>query len=166
MDEEQTETVVVLGPEDNGKEIGPFPYNHYAVVSNRLPSGFGMPTFTLLGQMVLRLPFIKETSLGHEVINSWFGNSIEVADGSGNWCEGLTSYLADFSYAADKGEGASHRKAALVNYQSYVHQGSASPLFDFGSASHNQPMAKAKRAVGYNRSAMLFHQLLINWCIR
>lgn len=141
------------------KEIGPFPYNHYAVVANRLPSGFGMPTFTLLGQMVLRLPFIKETSLGHEVLHSWFGNSTEVAEGSGNWCEGLTSYLADYSYAADKGEGVSHRKAALVNYQSYVHTDTAIPLLDFGSSSHNQRMAKAKRAVGYNRSAMLFHQL-------
>lgn len=141
------------------QEIGPFPYNHYAVVSNRLPSGFGMPTFTLLSQKVLRLPFIKETSLGHEVLHSWFGNSIEVAEGSGNWCEGLTSYLADFSYATDRGEGIAHRKAAIVNYQSYVHRDTATPLIDFGSASHNQPMAKAKRAVGYNRSAMLFHQL-------
>lgn len=141
------------------QELGPFPYNHYAVVSNRLPSGFGMPTFTLLGQMVLRLPFIKATSLGHEILHSWFGNSIEVAEGSGNWCEGLTTYLADFSYATDRGEGISHRKASIVNYQSYVHQETATPLVDFGSASHNQPMAKAKRAVGYNRSAMLFHQL-------
>ena len=141
------------------KEIGPFPYNHYAIVANRLPSGFGMPTFTLLGQMVLRLPFIKETSLGHEILHSWFGNSIEVADDSGNWCEGLTSYLADFAYATDKGEGAAHRKAALINYQSYVHKDSAIPLGEFTSASHNQIMAKAKRAVGYNRSAMLFHQL-------
>ncbi len=141
------------------QQIGPFPYKHYAVVANRLPSGFGMPTFTLLGQMVLRLPFIKETSLGHEVLHSWFGNSIEVATGSGNWCEGLTSYLADFSYATDRGEGVSHRKAALVNYHSYVRKDTASALMEFGSASHNQPMAKAKRAVGYNRSAMLFHQL-------
>ena len=141
------------------KEIGPFPYTHYAIVSNRLPSGFGMPTFTLLGQMVLRLPFIKETSLGHEILHSWFGNSIEVADNSGNWCEGLTSYLADYAYATDKGQGASHRKAALVNYQSYVHQDSALTLEEFRSASHNQPMAKAKRSVGYNRSAMFFHQL-------
>ena len=141
------------------KEIGPFPYNHYVIVANRLPSGFGMPTFTLLGQMVLRLPFIKETSLGHEILHSWFGNSIEIADDSGNWCEGLTSYLADFAYATDKGEGAAHRKAALVNYQSYVDQDAAIPLAAFSSASHNQPMAKAVRAVGYNRSAMLFHQL-------
>jgi aminopeptidase N len=141
------------------KELGTFPYSHYAIVSNRLPSGFGMPTFTLLGQMVLRLPFIKETSLGHEILHSWFGNSIDVADNSGNWCEGLTTYLADYSYATDKGEGAAHRKAGLINYQSYVHPDSAIALQNFRSASHNQPLAKAIRATGYNRSAMLFHQL-------
>jgi len=141
------------------KEIGTFPYNHYAIVANRLPTGFGMPTFTLLGQMVLRLPFIKETSLGHEILHSWFGNSVEVSDESGNWCEGLTSYLADFAYKEEKGEGASHRRAALINYQSYVNPDSVIPLQDFRSASHNQAMAKARRGVGYNRSAMLFHQL-------
>ncbi len=140
-------------------EIGPFPYQHYAIVANRLPTGYGMPTFTLLGQMVLRLPFIKETSLGHEILHSWFGNSIEIHEQSGNWCEGLTSYLADFSYAAEKGEGAAHRKNSLLNYRSYVHSGSAIAMKDFRSASHNQPMAKAIRAVGYNRSAMFFHQL-------
>jgi len=141
------------------KEIGPFPYKHYAIVANRLPSGFGMPTFTLLGQMVLRLPFIKETSLGHEILHSWFGNAIEVADESGNWCEGLTSYLADFSYATAKGEGVEHRKNSLTNYRSYVHPDSAIAMQDFRSASHNQPMAKTVRAVGYSRSAMFFHQL-------
>ncbi len=141
------------------KEIGLFPFKHYAIVANRLPSGFGMPTFTLLGQMVLRLPFIKETSLGHEILHSWFGNGIDVADNSGNWCEGLTSYLADYSFAADKGDGAAHRKAGLITYQNYVHPNSALPVQDFHSASHNQPMAKAIRAVGYNRAAMLFHQL-------
>jgi uncharacterized iron-regulated protein len=141
------------------KEIGTFPYDHYAIVANRLPTGFGIPTYTLLGQRVLRLPFIKETSLGHEILHSWFGNSVQVSDNSGNWCEGLTSYLADFAYAEDKGKGAEHRKAALINYQSYVHADLAIELQNFRSASHNQPMAKAIRAVGYNRSAMLFHQL-------
>lgn len=141
------------------REIGPFPYQHYAIVANRSPTGYGMPTFTLLGQMVLRLPFIKETSLGHEVLHSWFGNAIEVHEKSGNWCEGLTSYLADFSYATEKGEGAAHRKNSLLNYQGYVHPDSAIAMKDFRSASHNQPMAKAIRAVGYNRSAMFFHQL-------
>jgi len=141
------------------REIGPFPYQHYAIVANRLPTGYGMPTFTLLGQMVLRLPFIKETSLGHEVLHSWFGNAIEIHPQSGNWCEGLTNYLADFSYATDKGDGTAHRKNSLLNYQSYVHPDSAIAMKDFRSASHSQPMAKAVRAVGYNRSAMFFHQL-------
>jgi uncharacterized iron-regulated protein len=141
------------------QEIGPFPYTHYAVVANRLPSGYGMPTFSLLGQMLLRLPFIKGSSLGHEVLHSWFGNSIKVAETSGNWCEGLTSYLADFSYATDRGEGVAHRKAALLNFQSYVHQSNTIALKDFGSASHSQAMARTKRSVGYGRSAMLFHEL-------
>ncbi len=141
------------------KELGPFPYSHFSIVANRLPSGFGMPGFTLLGQQILRLPFIKKTSLGHEILHSWFGNSITVAQGSGNWCEGLTSYLADFSYATDKGEGGAHRKSSLVNYQSFVKPDSAISLNEFFSASHNQPMAKAIRATGYTRAAMLFHQL-------
>ena len=141
------------------REIGKFPYERYGIVANRLPSGFGMPGFTLLGQMVLRLPFIKETSLGHEILHSWFGNSIKVADDSGNWCEGLTSYLADYTYAEKKNKGAEQRKNGLLNYSSYVHGDTGIALQDFRSASHNQPLAKAVRAVGYNRCAMLFHQL-------
>jgi len=141
------------------QEIGTFPYSHYAIVANRLPSGFGMPTFTLLGQQVLRLPFIKDTSLGHEILHSWFGNSINVRPDSGNWCEGLTSYLADYAYAEDKGQGAAHRKESIINYLSYVSPQNEIPLGDFQSASHNQAMAKAIRAVGYNRGAMLFHEL-------
>ncbi len=141
------------------QEIGPFPYNHYAIVANRLPSGFGMPTFTLMGQQVLRLPFIKDTSLGHEILHSWFGNSINVRSDSGNWCEGLTSYLADFAYDEDKGRGAIHRKESIINYLSHVSPQTVIPLGDFRSANHNQAMAMAKRAVGYNRGAILFHEL-------
>ena len=141
------------------QELGTFPYSHYDIVANRLPSGFGMPTFTLLGQQVLRLPFIKDTSLGHEILHSWFGNSINVRPDSGNWCEGLTSYLADYAYAEDKGQGAAHRKEAIINYLSHVSPQNAIPLGDFQSASHNQAMAMAIRAVGYNRGAMLFHEL-------
>ncbi len=141
------------------QEIGAFPYNHYAIVANRLPSGFGMPTFTLLGQQVLRLPFIKDTSLGHEILHSWFGNSINVRPDSGNWCEGLTSYLADYAYDEDKGQGTSHRKESIINYLSHVSPQTTIPLGDFRSASHNQSMATAIRAVGYNRGAMFFHEL-------
>jgi uncharacterized iron-regulated protein len=141
------------------QEIGPFPYNHYAIIANRLPSGLGMPTFTLLGQQVLRLPFIKETSLGHEILHSWFGNSITIHPDSGNWCEGLTSYLADFTYDEYKGQGASRRKEAIINYLSHVSAQNTITLANFNSADHNQPLARAIRAIGYNKGAMFFHEL-------
>jgi len=141
------------------KEIGPYPYNHYVIVANRLPTGYGMPTFTLLGQMVLRLPFIKDTSLGHEIVHSWFGNAVEVDSSQGNWCEGLTAFLADHAFREDKSEGPADRQESITRYLSYVHKESAIPLAAFASASHNQPMAEAKRAVGYIRGALLFHEL-------
>ena len=141
------------------QEIGPYPYNHYVIVANRRPTGYGMPTFTLLGQTVLRLPFIKETSLGHEIVHSWFGNAVEVDYTTGNWCEGLTSFLADHAFREQRGEGAADRLESITRYLSYVHRDSAIPLAAFTSASHNQPMAEARRAVGYDRGAFLFYEL-------
>ena len=35
--------------------LGPYPFRRFAVVENILPTGYGMPTFTLLGQQVLKL---------------------------------------------------------------------------------------------------------------
>ncbi len=142
-------------------EIGPYPFNHYVIVANRLPTGYSMPTFTLLGQMVLRLPFIKDTSLGHEIVHSWFGNAVGVNLSQGNWCEGLTSFLADHAYRNEKGEGVADRLESITRYLSYVHKDSAIPLAAFTSASHNQPMAEARRAVGYERGALFFHELRI-----
>jgi len=141
------------------KEIGPFPYNHYVITANRMPTGFGFPGFTLIGQTVLRLPFIKKTSLGHEILHSWFGSSVDVNYAQGNWCEGLTSYLADYSFRAEKGEGWQSRKEAIMTYLSYVHDDTVIPLQEFVSASHNQQFARARRAVGYTRGALLFHEL-------
>ncbi len=140
------------------KEIGPYPYNHYVIAANRLPTGFGIPGYTLIGQMVLRLPFIKDISLGHEILHSWFGNKVDVDYTEGNWCEGLTTYLADNSYRAEKGKGRQARKEAITNYLSYINQDSVIPLNTFTSASHNHS-AKAIRAVGYTRGALLFHEL-------
>jgi len=141
------------------RQIGPFPYNHYVIVANRLPTGLGLPTFTLMGRQVLRLPFIRETSLGHEILHSWFGNSVEVAATGGNWCEGLTTYLADHAFRADRGEAAADRRECIVNYLSYVNDHNAIPLSAFSSADHRQPQAEAVRAIGYNRAALLFAEL-------
>ena len=141
------------------REIGPFPYAHYVIVANRQPTGLGIPTFTLLGQQVLRLPFIKETSLGHEILHSWFGNSVEVDAADGNWCEGLTTFLADHAYRADQGQAVADRKERIIDYLSYVNDQTALPLSAFRSADHRLAQANALRAIGYNRSTLLFAEL-------
>ncbi|MFN3593917.1 MAG: M1 family peptidase, partial [Thiobacillaceae bacterium] len=47
--------------------IGPYPFDDFGVVASPLPTGFGMASLTYLGREVLRLPFIRQSSLGHEV---------------------------------------------------------------------------------------------------
>jgi aminopeptidase N len=141
------------------RELGPYPFNHFVIVANRLPTGYGIPTFTLLGQTVLRLPFIKATSLGHEIVHSWFGNTVLVDYAGGNWCEGLTAFLSDHAYREEKGEGVADRNESITRYLSYAAKNSIIPLRSFASASHTQAMAEAKRAVGYDRGALLFYEL-------
>ena len=136
--------------------LGKYPFGQFSVVSNFLPTGYGFPTFTLLGQEILRLPFIKDTSLGHEVLHNWWGNSVYVDYESGNWCEGLTTYLADHYYKEMKGEGINYRKEMLRGYNSYINEGNDFPLSDFKSRTET-----FTRAIGYNKSVFVFHMLRI-----
>jgi len=76
--------------------LGPYPFEKFAVVENFFQTGYAFPSFTLLGGMVIRLPFILGTSLPHEIAHSWWGNGVEVEQQEGNWCEGLVTYLADY----------------------------------------------------------------------
>ncbi len=136
------------------KMLTPYPYRRFAVVENILPTGNSMPTFTLLGKQVVRLPFIVKTSLGHEILHQWFGNSVYIDFASGNWAEGLTTYLSDYYDAALEGKGRAYRKQLLVNYDSYVHTNNAIPLSEFQSRRN-----RVQSAVGYGKAAMLFHEL-------
>ncbi len=134
--------------------LPPYPFKRFAVVENILPTGFGMPTYTLLGRQVVKLPFIVDTSLGHEFVHSWFGNSVYVATDQGNWCEGITTYLADALYQEIAGSGAEYRHRALIEYQAWVHGDRAISISDFRTRKD-----RAARAVGYGKTAMLFHML-------
>jgi aminopeptidase N len=137
-----------------GEMLGPYPYKRFSIVENMLPTGYSMPTFTLLGQDVVRLPFIPETSLGHEVLHQWFGNLVYIDYGKGNWAEGLTTYLADHLFEEKKKAGPAYRKALLIDYQSYVHAENEFSLADFRSRTDN-----ASKAIGYGKAAMVFHML-------
>jgi uncharacterized iron-regulated protein len=136
------------------KMLTPYPYRRFSIVENFLSTGYSMPTFTLLGQDVVRLPFIVETSLGHEILHQWFGNSVYIDEDRGNWAEGLTSYLADHWYEEQKGKGWEHRKQLLVNFSSYVNDRNDFSLREFRGRTD-----LASRSIGYGKAAMVFHML-------
>jgi len=131
-----------------------YPYKRFSIVENFLPTGYSMPTFTLLGRSVVNLPFIVETSLGHEILHQWFGNSVYIDYEHGNWAEGLTTYLADHYYREREKTGWEYRKQMLIDYRSYVTQENEFPLRDFTSRTDY-----ASRAIGYGKAAMVFHML-------
>jgi hypothetical protein len=134
--------------------IGPYPYGKFAVVENRWQTGFGMPSFTLLGSRVIRLPFIPFTSLPHEILHNWWGNGVWVDYAEGNWSEGLTAYLADHWMQERRGKGHEYRLKALQRYTNFAAQGDDRPLREFVSR-HND----ASQSIGYSKSLMLFHML-------
>lgn len=133
---------------------GKFPFRRFSVVENFLPTGYSMPTFTLLGQDVVRLPFIVKTSLGHEILHQWIGSSVYVDYERGNWSEGLTTYLSDHLYEEQEGRGWQYRKQILIDYESYVLPDKEFPLEDFRARTDF-----ASRAIGYGKGAMVFHML-------
>ncbi|HUL32096.1 MAG TPA: M1 family aminopeptidase, partial [Thermodesulfobacteriota bacterium] len=134
--------------------INKYPYKRFSIVENFLPTGYSMPTYTLLGQAVVRLPFIPETSLGHEILHQWFGNSVYIDYQRGNWAEGLTTFLADHLYQEEKGLGPDYRKGVLIDYQSYVNNGNEFPLTAFTSRTDH-----ASEAIGYGKALMVFQML-------
>lgn len=134
--------------------IGEYPYDKFAVVENRYQTGYGMPSFTLLGSRVIRLPFILYTSLPHEVLHNWWGNGVYVDYDQGNWSEGLTAYMADHLFSEKKDKDPEYRRKALEKYANFAAEHRDFPLSDFTSR-HNQ----ASQAVGYSKSLMIFHML-------
>ncbi len=134
--------------------IGPYPYGKFALVENFWETGYGMPSFTLLGPTVIRFPFILHSSYPHEILHNWWGNSVFVDYESGNWCEGLTAYLADHLIQEQRGKGAEYRRGALQKYRDYVKEGRDFPLVEFRSRH-----SAATEAVGYGKALMLFHML-------
>lgn len=134
--------------------LGGYPYSKFALVENFWETGYGMPSFTLLGSKVIRLPFILQSSYPHEILHNWWGNGVYVDYGRGNWSEGLTTYLADYLLQEEQGLGADYRRQTLQGYADYVRAGRDFPLTEF-RARHSS----ATQAVGYGKSLMFFHML-------
>jgi aminopeptidase N len=134
--------------------LGPYPYSKFALVENFWETGYGMPSFTLLGEQIIRFPFILYTSYPHELLHNWWGNGVFVSLAGGNWCEGLTTYLADHLIAEQRGQGADHRRAILQKVTNYV-----TPENDFPLSRFHSRYDAVTEAVGYGKTAMVFNML-------
>ncbi len=134
--------------------LGPYPYGKFALVENFWDTGYGMPSFTLLGPKVIRLPFIINSSYPHEILHNWWGNGVFVDYEKGNWCEGLTAYLADYLIAENRSKGRDYRMTTLQKYSDYVSAGKDFPLTEFRSRH-----SSSSEAVGYGKALMMYHML-------
>ena len=135
--------------------LGSYPFAKFALVENWWQTGFGMPSFTLLGDRVIRLPFIVHTSYGHEILHNWWGNGVFVDYEEGNWCEGLTTYLADHLYKSQESVQAAidYRRAQLQGYLDYAVSGAR----DFPLREFTERESASTQAVGYGKTMMVFH---------
>lgn len=135
--------------------IGDYPYTEFSIVSSPTPTGFGMPTLTYLGIDVLRLPFIRATSLGHEILHNWWGNAVHPDTARGNWSEGLTTFMADYAYQERESESAA-RELRLEWLRDFaaVPPGQDRPLAEFTSRTHG-----TSQIIGYHKAAMTFLML-------
>jgi hypothetical protein len=135
---------------------GPYPFAKFAVVENFFPTGYGFPSFTLLGSRVLRLPFIPDTSLRHEVAHCWWGNGVFVDANGGNWCEGLTTYVADYLSKEEHSfeEARGYRLRTLEKYALLAAGAQDFPLSTFRSRYN-----PASQAVGYGKAMFVFHMM-------
>jgi hypothetical protein len=97
-----------------------------------------------------------ETSLGHEIAHCWWGNGVRVDGFDGNWSEGLTSYVAEHLYQemASAEAAGEHRRQLLRNYATLV-----PPAEDFPLRRFSHRFDPVTKAVGYDKSAMVFHML-------
>jgi len=137
--------------------LGPYPYSKFALVENFWETGYGMPSFTLLGQQIIRFPFILHSSYPHELLHNWWGNGVFVDFETGNWCEGLTTYMADHLIAEQRGTGADYRRSTLQGYTDYVTPENEFPLKDFLSRTN-----ASSSSIGYGKTAMMWDMLREN----
>ena len=135
--------------------IGAYPFPAFHVVSGPLPVGLGFANFTYIGTRVLRLPFIRETSLGHEVLHNWWGNGVGIDWQKGNWAEGLTTFMADYTYRLQESQEAGReRRLAWLRDFPALSPDRDQTVWSFTARHHG-----AAQVIGYNKVAFVFVML-------
>ncbi len=134
--------------------IGKYPYSKFALVENFWETGYGMPSFTLLGEKIIRFPFILHSSYPHELLHNWWGNSVYVDFSKGNWCEGITAYEADHLIKEQRGQGVDYRRSTLQKFTDFVNPENDFPIRKFASR-YDGP----SEAIGYGKALMMWHMV-------
>ncbi len=136
-------------------DIGPYPFSDFHIISAVTPVGLGFPNLAYVSRRILPLPYMRGRSLAHEVLHNWWGNGVYTDYGSGNWAEGLTTYLADYALAEDQGPAAARdmRLSWLRDYAALPPERDY-PLSHFRAKTHD-----ASQVIGYNKAAFVFHML-------
>ncbi len=138
--------------------IGDYPASEYTIVDNFFSSGFAFPTFTLLSSAVINMGERSQTAHGyldHEMLHSWWGNSIHVDPGDGNWCEALASYGANYyGHVLDGNEDEARRKRRnFSHFLSRIKPEDDQPLGTYGQD------GGCGRKIAYDKGAAVFHML-------
>ncbi len=136
-------------------KIGDYPFADFFVISSPLPVGLGFPNLTYVGRRVLALPFMRGRSLAHEILHNWWGNGVYVDYRGGNWSEGLTTYMADYALAAERGPDAARdmRLQWLRDFAALPAERDF-PVVAFTAKAHD-----ADQVIGYDKVAFIFHML-------
>lgn len=136
-------------------EIGRYPFADFHIVAAPLPVGLGFPSLTYVDRRILRLPFMRGRSLAHEVLHNWWGNGIQPSYASGNWSEGLTTYMADHGLAEERGQQtAEEMRLGWLRDFSALPEERDLPVTSFVAKQHD-----ASHVIGYGKVALIFHML-------
>ncbi|MFN4182889.1 MAG: M1 family metallopeptidase, partial [bacterium] len=136
--------------------LTPYPYKKFDIVENFFTTGYGFPTFTLLGKEVIRMGerALRPGYLNHELVHCWFGNYLYAPPEEENWVEGLTTYIANYlPYEEQSAEAAKNYRFGLSQkYSTRVTPEKDYPLRKFAGKTED-----FENDIGYSKSAMVFH---------
>lgn len=136
--------------------IGKYPFESFAIIESPAPVGYGYPSFTAIGTLVMRMHFTEPFALGHEILHNWWGNYVEIPSEKGNWCEALTTYMSNYHYVEEK-DGATaalhERRRNLENLSIYLGGKDEFPLKDFEYNKGN-----VDQVVGYTKGFFMLHE--------
>ena len=145
--------------------LGDYPHRKFDIVENFFQSGYGMPSYTLLGNRVISYVSMKATRSGgkippgyldHEYVHGWFGNGLLVDYASGNWCEAFTTYYSNYlaQEFESQEQARDHRRAVLEKYTLRTDPEKDYPIRKFVTKTED-----FDNDIGYGKGSMFVHQL-------